>query len=117
MTAIRFMPLPIHAALEMLAGLALGIAPFALGLGAGASIVGVVAGALIVGLALQSLDIGTGSVLHVAAHHAADQGVALGLATAAAIMASAGEGVAAALFAAAAGAQIVLLLVTRYTAR
>jgi len=117
MTALRLIPLPIHSALEMLAGLVLGVAPFALGLGTGAAFVGVVAGVLIVGLSLQSLDMGDGAGIHVAAHLAADQGIALGLAAAGAIMAVSGDAVAAALFAAAAGLQLVLIISTRYTAR
>ena len=46
MTALRIIPLPIHAALEMVAGLALGIAPFALGLSTAATFLGVIAGAV-----------------------------------------------------------------------
>ena len=117
MPALRLVPLPIHSALEMLAGLALGVAPFALGLGTAAAFVGVIAGVLIVGLSLQSLDTGDGGGVHVAAHLAADQGLALGLAAAGAIMAATGDGVAAALFTAAAGLQLVLILVTRYSGR
>ena len=117
MTALRLIPLPIHSALEMHAGLALGVAPFALGLGTTAAFVGVAAGVLIVGLALQSLDTGDGAPVHVAAHLAADQGIALGLAAGGAVMAAAGQPAAATLFAVAAGLQLVLILTTRYSAR
>lgn len=117
MSALRLIPLPVHSALEMLAGLVLGVAPFALGLGVGPAFAGVVAGVLIVGLALQSLDVGTGAGVHVAAHLAADQGIALGLAAAGAIMALTAQPVAAAVFAGAAGLQLALILVTRYSAR
>ena len=113
MTALRLIPLPIHAALEMLAGLALGVAPFVLGLGTPAAIVGVVAGALVVGMALQSVD----ETLNLALHRAADQGLALGLVIAAAVMAASGYGEAAVLFAAVAGAHLLLIASTRYTAR
>ena len=89
MTALRLIPLPIHSALEMLVGLALGAAPFALGLSTAAIFVGVIAGALIVGLALQGVD----ATVHIGAHHAADRGVALGLAAAGAVMAAGGDGV------------------------
>ena len=113
MTALRIIPLPVHAALEMLAGIALGIAPFVLGLSTSAAFVGVIAGVLIVGLALQSVD----ENLHIAAHLAGDQGLALGLAVAGGAMALAGDAAAAALFAAAGVAQLLLILSTRYTAR
>ena len=117
MTALRFLPLPTHTALEMLVGLALGAAPFVLGLSTAAAFAGVVLGALVVGLALQSLDPdGSGSV-HIAAHLAADQGVALGLAAAGAVMASTGDAIAAAVFAGAAVLQLALILATRYTSR
>ncbi|HEX8205215.1 MAG TPA: hypothetical protein VF587_04050 [Solirubrobacteraceae bacterium] len=117
MTALRLIPLPVHSALEMLLGIVVGVAPFALGLSAPATIVGVVIGVLIVGLALQSLDTGAGDTTPIAAHLAGDQGLSLGLAVAAAAMAVAGESVAAALFAGAAVVQLVLILATRYTAR
>jgi hypothetical protein len=111
MTALRLIPLPIHSALEMLLGLALGVAPFALGLSTPAAFVGVVAAALVVGLALQAID----ADLRVGAHLAADQGVALGLAASGAVLAVTGDGVAAALFAGAALTQLLLITSTRYT--
>ena len=117
MTALRLIPLPLHSAFEMLLGLVVGAAPFALGLSAPAAIVGVVAGALIVGLALHSLDTGTGADASVSAHLAGDQGVALGLAAAGAVMATAGDEIAAALFAGTAIVHLGLILATRYTAR
>ena len=117
MTALRLIPLPLHSALEMLLGIVIGVAPFALGLSTAAAIVGVVAGALIVGLALQSLDTGDGRAVAIAAHHAGDQGLALGLAAAGAVMAFAGDQIAAALFAGAAVVHLLLILATRYSAR
>lgn len=113
MTALRLIPLPIHSALEMLLGLALGAAPFVLGLGAPATFVGVIAGALLVGLALQAIE----ADLHVSAHLAADQGVALGLAAAGVLLAATGEAGAAALFAGAAVTQLLLITGTRYSSR
>ena len=117
MTALRLIPLPLHSALEMFLGLALGVAPFALGLSAAAAIVGVVAGVLMVGLALQSLDTGAGVSTPIAAHLAGDQGVALGLAAAGGVMAFSGDEIAAALFAGTALVQLLLIAATRYTAR
>ena len=113
MTALRIIPLPIHAALEMLLGLALGLAPFALGLSTAAAFIGVITGVLIVGLALQSID----ENLHISAHLAGDQGLALGLAVAAGVMAGTGDAAAATLFTAAAALQLLLIASTRYTAR
>ena len=113
MTALRIIPLPVHAALEMLVGLALGAAPFVLGLSTAAAFVGVIAGVLIVGLALQSID----ENLHLAAHLAGDQGLALGLALAGGVMAVTGDAIAAALFAGVAVAHLLLIAATRYTAR
>ena len=113
MTALRLIPLPIHSALEMLLGLALGVAPFALGLGAPAAFVGVLAGVLLVGLALQSIE----ADLRIGMHLAADQGVALGLAASAAVLAALGHSGGAALFAAAAVAQLLLITSTRYSGR
>jgi hypothetical protein len=117
MTAMRLIPLPLHSALEMLLGIAVGAAPFALGLSAGATIVGVVAGVLLVGLALQSVDTGTGASVAISAHLAGDQGIALGLAAAGAIMAVADQALAAGLFAGVAIAHLLLILATHYTAR
>src|SRR5512139_3156872 len=86
MTALRLVPLPIHAALELLVGLALMALPFVLGVSTAGIAVGVIVGALTFGLALQAVETGrTGSV---AAHHAADYGVALGLAGAAVVLAT-----------------------------
>jgi hypothetical protein len=117
MTALRLIPLPLHSALEMLIGIVVGVAPFALGLSAPAAIVGVVAAALIVGLSLQALDTGDGNATPIMAHLAGDQGLALGLAAAGAVMAFAGDPIAAALFAGAAVVHLLLILATRYTAR
>ena len=113
MTALRLLPLPIHSALEMLVGLALIVAPFALGLSTAALVAGVFIGALVAGLGLQAMEPDTTSV---AAHHAADHGIAIGLAGAAIVFASV-DAAAAILFGAAAVAQLALNLTTRYTAR
>jgi hypothetical protein len=113
MTALRLVPLPLHSALEMLVGLVLIGAPFALGLGSAALVSGVVVGALIAGLALQTVEPGRTSIV---AHHAADHGIAIGLAGAAIVFAAV-DGTAALLFGAAALAQLALNLTTRYTTR
>ena len=114
MTALRLIPLPVHSVVEMLAGLALMVLPYALGMGPAALIVGPVIGALLMGLALQIVDVGGTS--SVSGHHAADFGIALGLAGASLVFAAV-DGPAALLFGAAALAQLALNLTTRYTAR
>ena len=113
MSALRLLPLPIHSALEMVLGLLLLATPFALGLSTAALVAGVVVGALVAGLALQAIDPLTTSI---SAHHAADHGIAIGLAGAAVVFATV-DGPAAVLFAVAALAQLALIFTTRYTAR
>jgi len=115
MTALRLVPLPVHSALELLVGLALMAAPFALGLSAAAIVVGVVIGALVAGTALQALD-ADGRPLPVSAHYAADYGLTIGLGGAAAVLGSV-DAPAAVLFGVAALAQLALTLVTRYSQR
>ena len=114
MTALRLVPLPLHSALEMLTGLALMTLPFALGLSTAGMLAGALVGALVVGLALQTVE--TGRSTSVSAHHAADLGIALGLAAAAVVFGAAGDA-AGLLFAGAAIAQLALNLTTRYTLR
>ena len=116
MTALRLVPLPIHSALEMLLGMALMAVPFIIGASTAGIVAGVVVGALVVGLALQGLDAGERPALPVAAHHAADYGLALGMAAGALILAI-DDMAAASLFGAAAIAQLALNLTTRYSAR
>jgi len=53
MTVFRFVPLSIHAGLEMFAAPAIMAAPFVFGFGQTAAIVSVAIGALLLGLALQ----------------------------------------------------------------
>ena len=112
MTALRLVSLSTHSALELMLGLAVMVLPFALGLSAAAMVAGVAIGALLVGLALQAAD---GHPYSVSAHHAADNGIAIGLAGAAVLVASV-DGPAAVLFGAAAAVQLLLNLTTRYSA-
>jgi hypothetical protein len=114
MTALRPVSLPTHSALELLVGLALIGAPFALGLSTPALVAGVIVGAIVAGLALQAID--PDRTTSVRAHHAADHGLALGLAFGAIVMATV-DGLGAILFGTAALVQLVLTLTTRYTAR
>jgi hypothetical protein len=118
MTAPRgFIPLPLHAAVELLAGLAVMAAPFALGLSAAATVVALVVGALAVGLALHSVDTGDGA-LPVHAHHAFDLSLIAGLTGAAILVGTAGDDPrAATFFGLVAAAYLALNLSTRYSAR
>ena len=116
MTALRLVSLPMHSALEMLLGLALMVAPFALGASTAGMIAGVVVGALVVGLALQALEAGGRPALPVSAHHAADYGLVLGLAAGALVLAI-DDGIAATVFGAPALAHLALNVFTRYSAR
>ena len=119
MTALRLISLPLHGALEMLVGFFTMAAPVALGLSPAAAVIGIVVGALMVGLALSSTGADTGGrgTLTIAAHHAFDYGMALGLLGAAAVVGIAGDGMAAVVFAAAGLAQLGLNLTTRYSQR
>jgi len=67
--------LPTHAVIELLGGLALLVAPFALGFGPAGTVVAVTAGVLLVGLALAGSD-----SLPLRAHHAFDLALSAALA-------------------------------------
>ncbi len=116
MTALRLVPLPIHSALEMLLGMAIMVVPFALGASTAGIVAGVAVGALVVGTALQGLDAGGRPALPVSAHHAADYGLVLGMAVGALVL-GIDDRTAAAVFGAAALAQLALNLTTRYSQR
>jgi hypothetical protein len=116
MTAFRLISLPVHGALELMLGLALMAAPFALGFGAAGTLTAVVVGALIVGLALGAA-MADGGTIDVTAHHAYDLGLILGLLGAGVALAFGGDGAAAFAFLTAAAAQLALNVTTRYTAR
>jgi hypothetical protein len=119
MTALRLISLPVHGALELAVGFFTMAAPVALGLSPAAAVIGVVTGALVVGLALSSTGAEADGrrTLPIAAHHAFDYGVALGLLGAAAVIGLAGDGLAASVFAVSALAQLALNLTTRYSQR
>lgn len=120
MTAFRLIPLPLHGVVEMLIGLMLMVAPFAVGFEPAAAVVAVVLGTAIVGVALSTAADarpGERGSLPIATHHAFDYGLALGLLGAAAVIGFDGDGPAAATLAAFGAAQLVLNLSTRYSAR
>ena len=114
MTTFRLISFGVHGALELVIGLALAVAPFALGFGPAATVAGVAVGTLLMGLALgaATLELDRGSV---AGHHAYDWGAVMGLAIAAAVLAAVGESAAAITFAVAGLAMTALALTTRYS--
>jgi hypothetical protein len=116
MTALRLISLPTHAVLELVVGVALMAAPFALGFSAAGLVAAVLVGAIVVGLALSATTHDGGTV-NIAAHFAFDRGIAVGLLGASLVLGLAGDVAAAGVFAAAAAAQTTLNLTTRYSAR
>ena len=118
MTTFRLIPFPLHGALDMVTGLSAMIAPFVLGFGPAGTIVGILVGSMLVGLALYGvLDDAGRPALPVAAHHAADYGIAIGLFGVAALLGFAGDLAAAAGLGTIAAAQLAINLTTRYSLR
>jgi hypothetical protein len=121
MTLARLIPLPIHAAFEVaLASIVMAL-PFTLGFEASALVVAIVLGVLMMGtgLAAATLISGRGGpgALRVSAHADVDLGLALASALAALVFAIGGDVAAAGLFVAAAAAQGLLAVTTRYSAQ
>jgi hypothetical protein len=118
MTALRLIPLSMHAALRMATGMATMVLPLALGLSAAAAVIGVLVGALMTGLALHAVTDERGlPALAVGTLHATDWGLDAGLAGVALVLALAHDPSAALTFAAIALAGIAGNLTTRYSAR
>jgi hypothetical protein len=114
MTAFRLISLPVHGALELVIGVMLMVAPFALGFSTAGALTSVVIGVLLFGLALAagSSDVAT---IDISAHHAYDLGIALGLLGAALVLAITGDGIAAGTLLVAALGQLALNATTRYS--
>lgn len=118
MTAIRLIPLPIHAALRMLTGLVLMAAPFVLGLSAAATVSAVVIGALVTGVSLMAVGDDHGrTALPVSTIHAFDYGTVLGTFGGAVVLGLAGDPLAAVVLAGIALVMLVGNLLTTYSAR
>ncbi len=114
MTVTRLISLPLHGALELLAGVLALVAPFALHFTLAGAVVSVLIGACVIGLAF---DAAQDADRRVSLHLAADYGIALGAVLVAVPMAMSGDA-AAALFLGGLGlAQLALNSVTRYSAR
>ncbi|HEY6694899.1 MAG TPA: hypothetical protein VI006_18755 [Solirubrobacteraceae bacterium] len=106
---LRRLSLTEHGALEMLVGLALIAAPFALGFGPAGLVASMAAGAVIAGLGLSE-------GMPISSHMAADTAVALAL-LGVALLVSAEEAVAGGVLAAAAAGELALGVCTRWTRR
>ena len=105
---LRRLSLPEHGAVELLAGLPLIAAPFALGFGPGGLVASMAAGAVLAGLGLSE-------GLAISTHMTADTVLALALLATGAALAARGERVAGGVFAAVAAGELALSLATRWT--
>ena len=112
---LRAISLPLHGALELTAGLAVGVAPIALGFGPGAVAAAVLLGVTMVGLALAASAPGGVDALPVGAHAAYDRLLAATLLALAVGAGLAGHGAALAFFALAGLAYAALVATTRYS--
>ncbi|MFN8133076.1 MAG: hypothetical protein U0R70_16150 [Solirubrobacteraceae bacterium] len=113
MTAFRLLSLPAHGAVELLTGLAAMAGALALGLGPAGTVLGFAAGAVAFGLALAAADGSMRSSLHATLDHT----LAAGAIAAGALLATAGDPLAAGLLVAFGVVQIGLASVTRYAKR
>src|SRR5689334_22031478 len=114
MTALRLISLPTHAALELAGGMIMMAAPFLLGFSAAGLVVTVLLGAIVIGLALSAIPV-DGRATPISTHFAYDRGLAIGLLGAALVLSIAGDIAAAIFLSAAAFAQVLLNLTTRYS--
>lgn len=112
MTAFRLISLPLHGALEFVAGLALALVPFAVGASPAGAVAAVAAGAVMVGMALSK----AAESVPVTTQYRHDWSLATGLVAGGAILGIAGQPVAMLVFSTAALVQLTLNLVTRYSA-
>jgi hypothetical protein len=99
----------------MAAGTALIGIPFAIGLGAAAIVTGVTIGVVVVALSLAGTAPSGRGTLPVSAQAVYDRGIALGLLLVAVLFGLAGETGAAALFATAGVAALIVTSITRYS--
>jgi hypothetical protein len=118
MTAMRLIPLPIHAALRMATGVLTMIAPFVLGFQPAGAVVAVAVGAVVAGVSLSGVVDERGQTsLPVSTLHAFDWGTVLGVFGGAAVLALAGDSVAAVTLAGIALVWVAGNLTTRYSLR
>jgi len=118
MTAIRLVPLPVHAALRMATGLLTMVVPFLANFSAAAAVLSVIVGATVTGVSLMATPDERGfTAISISSLHAFDWGAVLGLFGAALILAVAGDPVAAVCLAGIATLQLAGNLTTRYSLR
>ena len=117
MTVLRLIPLALRSGLMMLAGTALIVVPFALGLESAALVTAVGIGGVVVALGLAGTDTSGRGTLPVSAHAVYDRGIALGLVLVAVVFAIADQAEAALVFGVAGVAALIVTSITRYSAR
>ncbi|MCW3015402.1 MAG: hypothetical protein JWO02_2494 [Solirubrobacterales bacterium] len=118
MTALRLIPLPVHAALRMTTGLLTMAAPFLAGFDVPATLVAIIIGSVVVGVSLAATPDERGlTPLPVSALHALDWGTVLAVMSAAAIVAADGDDRAGVVLVGIALVQLVGNLTTRYNLR
>ena len=110
MSALRLFSLPTHALLELVGGLALLAAPFALGFGAAGTVVALVLGTLLVGIALSGPE-----DLPLSTHVAIDQALVLAFMAGSVALALVGDAAAGIVLLAAGFVQLALTATTRYS--
>ena len=116
MTIARLISTALRSGLLMMGGTALIGVPFALGLGAAAIVTGLALGVVIVALALAGTESSGRGTLPVSAQAVYDRGIALGLLLVAVVFSFADDPGAAALFAVAGIAALIVTSITRYSA-
>ncbi|WP_354697432.1 hypothetical protein DSM112329_03059 [Paraconexibacter sp. AEG42_29] len=118
MTAVRLVPLPVHAVLRMTTGLLTMAAPFLFGFAVPATIMAIIVGSIVVGVSLiASPDERGRTSIPVSTVHALDWATVIGLLGAAAVVAADGDAVAGIVLTAIGAAQLAGNLTTRYSLR
>jgi hypothetical protein len=118
MTAVRRIPLPLHAALRMVTGLLTMLVPFLAGFDAPAMLMAVAIGAAVTGVALSAVADERGrTALPLGTLHTLDYGLVIGLFLVAVIVAAAGDQTAGVVLTAIAAVQLVGNALTRYSLR
>jgi hypothetical protein len=115
MTIARLISPALRSGLLMAAGTALIGVPFVIGLGAAAIVTGVTIGVVIVALSLAGTAPSGRGTLPISAQAVYDRGIALGLLLVAGVFGLDGEPGAAALFATAGLAALIVTSITRYS--
>jgi hypothetical protein len=114
MTIARILPLDVHGALEVVLGPALMVAPFLFGFDVAAAVASVVLGVLILGVALAT-HATEHAPIPISTHAALDIGFTIALASAAVVVAIAGDLAASVVLAGAAVALTLIVSFTRYS--